>query len=359
MIRKITLFLMLFFPIVAGAFTIGDLSYTITDEEKLTVSVKAATTSISGDVVIPATVEYEGVEYKVTAIRDNAFNVCSSLTTVEISNSVTAIGGYAFYGCSSLTSVEIPNSVTAIGYKAFYGCRSLTSIDIPNSVTTIGASAFYNCIGLNQLIVPESVDTIGENAFYGVKKIFYKGKASGNPWSAYNVVYEFFIDGDFAYSDSTKSCVVGYLGSDSVVVIPNTVSTIREKAFYDCANLTSIEIPNSVSFIGENAFLGVDTISYFGDAEGLPWGAKIIIHDHVYNYCYCACGMRDTTVSHCIFDIYTADDLFEFARLVNEGYQWLDARLMNDIVVNDVDWSVSGIEDSLQYSSLDSFKIWE
>ena len=68
MIRKITLFLMLFFPVVAGAFTIGDLSYTITDEEKLTVSVEAATTSISGDIVIPATVEYDSLEYIVTSI---------------------------------------------------------------------------------------------------------------------------------------------------------------------------------------------------------------------------------------------------------------------------------------------------
>ena len=397
MIRKITLFLMLFFPIVAGAFTIGDLSYIITDEEKLTVSVEAATTSISGDIVIPATVEYDSLEYivtsiasggfrycdsltsitipnsvtmigdrafygcssltsitipnSVTAIGRSVFSGCSGLTTIVIPNSVTAIGDYAFYGCSSLTSIEIPNSVTAIGDYAFYGCSSLTSITIPNSVTAIGYSAFEECTNLTAIEIPNSVSTIGKNAFYGIYKIFYAGKATGTPWGAKKIIRGYVKDGDFVYADSTKSCIVGYLGSDSVVVIPNSVVSIGAEAFNNCKGLKFLSIPDSVSFIGENAFLGVDTISYFGDAEGLPWGAQTMIHDHVYNYCYCACGLRDT-VSNCVFDIYTADDLFEFARLVNEGNQRLDARLMNDIVVNDnIDCTV----DPFMYESCEPF----
>ena len=77
----------------------------------------------SGNVVIPASVTYEDVDY-----------------------SVTSIGLLAFRGCSGLKSVTIPNSVTAIGQSAFWGCTRITSVTIPNSVTTIGNVAFQDCM---------------------------------------------------------------------------------------------------------------------------------------------------------------------------------------------------------------------
>lgn len=45
-----------------------------------------------------------------------------------------------------------------------------------------------------------------------------------------------------------------YRGKDSIVVIPNNVTSIGNSAFSDCRSLLSVTIPNSVTTIGSNAF---------------------------------------------------------------------------------------------------------
>ena len=108
-------------------------------------------TNLTGNIIIPETVTYNGATYSVTSIDDFAFSGCSGLTSVVIPNSVTSIGKDAFYECSGLTSVDIPNSVTSIGKYAFHECSGLTSVVIPNSVTSIGEDAFTNCYALREV----------------------------------------------------------------------------------------------------------------------------------------------------------------------------------------------------------------
>ena len=86
----------------------------------------------TGEVVIPSTVTYEGEEYSVKSIGDDAFFECSSLTTITLPEGVTEIGRGAFANCSSLTSITLPESVTSIGEVAF-DCSSLASITSMNA----------------------------------------------------------------------------------------------------------------------------------------------------------------------------------------------------------------------------------
>ena len=143
-------------------FTIGNLEYTTTSDS--TVSVGKNGTPI-GELVIPTNVEYEGTQYSVTSIGNDAFAYCSGLTSIDIPNSVTSIGDRAFRRCSGLTSITIPNSVTSIGAGAFSGCSGLTSVTIPNSVTSIGSEAFSGCTGLTSVTIGNSVTSIGWAAF--------------------------------------------------------------------------------------------------------------------------------------------------------------------------------------------------
>lgn len=56
---------------------------------------------------------------------------------------------------------------------------------------------------------------------------------------------------DFQIKDGV---LIRYTGKDKDVVIPDSVTSIGENAFYWCKSLTSITIPDSVTSIGDRAF---------------------------------------------------------------------------------------------------------
>lgn len=138
----------------------------------------------------------------VTAIEEEAFLDCSTLTAISIPASVTAIGRNAFSGCTGLRSLTvaagnpiydsrdscnaiiatktqtlivgcaatvIPASVTYIDAEAFAGCTTLTAITIPAAVKGISRSAFDGCTGLQSLtVLRRTPPTVAVDAFRAV-----------------------------------------------------------------------------------------------------------------------------------------------------------------------------------------------
>lgn len=118
-----------------------------------------------GEVVIPETVMYNGINYEVVTIKSEAFKSCEELTSVTIPNSVRSIARRAFWGCHSLKSITFGNKVDYIGDYAFAFCRSLTSITIPSSVNEIDVATFWFCSGLTSITIPNNVRRLEDSAF--------------------------------------------------------------------------------------------------------------------------------------------------------------------------------------------------
>ena len=167
------LFTVLYFGtnISAIPVNINGIAYNISTSEK-TAEVVGPSTYYKGDIVIPSSFDYEGENYTVTSIGENAFSFCSSLTSITIPNSVIIIKRAAFLGCSSLTSITIPNAVTSIKQIAFASCSRLATITIPNSVTDIGEFAFNYCSNLKSIYLRNSKDLVSsgltKNSFTGI-----------------------------------------------------------------------------------------------------------------------------------------------------------------------------------------------
>ena len=81
-----------------------------------------------GNIIIPETVVFNELTYRVTSIGKEAFAFCNPLTSITIPDSVKRIGWKAFLDCESLAEIIIGNSVKGIGRHAFNGCDSLLSI---------------------------------------------------------------------------------------------------------------------------------------------------------------------------------------------------------------------------------------
>lgn len=247
----------------AQDFTEGGLNYTINDD--------GVSVTVSGEygmwyepLVIPESVEHNGVSYAVTAIGDHAFDwnsgcslwgeliipnsvitigesafdYCSTLTGLTIGNSVVEIGNSAFNSCEGLEGdLVIPNSVTTIGSSAFQWCQGFTgSLTLGNSVATIGDWAFWYCGFTGELVIPNSVSTIGAGAFMDCSGF------TGS-WSIPNTVD---VIGQSAFAWCS-----GFTGD---LVIPNSVVAIDDYAFIGCSGFTGLTIGNSVTTIGNEAF---------------------------------------------------------------------------------------------------------
>ncbi len=217
--KKLLLIAAIFCSITLNAqdFTFGDLNYSVNEDGvSVTLTGHVDGTNATGELIIPEVVTYEGNDYAVTRIGEEAFFYYIHLTgDLVIPNSVNYIGKKAFFYCYRITgSLTLSNSLTYIDDEAFSWCHFSGSLNIPNSVTYIGEEAFHGCrYFTGDLIIPESITHISHWAF--------------------------------------ATCT----GFDGTLTIPNTVTYIGQGAFNTCNHLTgSLTIPNSVTYIGDYAF---------------------------------------------------------------------------------------------------------
>lgn len=254
------------FNCAARSFEAGGLNFNVLSEEDKTCSLTGATTLVSGELVIPATVRDEsGVEFKVTTIAENAFGNNHDYTgDLVIPEGVTTIERWAFGYCSGFDGkLKLPSTLTEIGNTAFAGCAGFTGeLILPAKLTKIGYSAFADCTGFtDSLTIPGGVAEIEPNAFSGCTGLSSK----------LLILNGVETIGEEAFSGCT--------GMTDTLALPATLKRIESRAFYKCGFTDSLALPGTLTFIGSYAFY---ECSGFTESLIIPDAVETIGYESFY-----------------------------------------------------------------------------
>ena len=181
-------------------------------------------------------------------------------TTIVIPSSideiaVTSIADFAFMDHNEITEVTIPLSIKTIGLSAFNGCTGIKIVNYGGTKaqwTALLSASESN----NQPLIAATVKcSDGQADFDDVKYLEYTLNSDGNSYT---------ITGIGTFNGSVLNVPSVYKGK--------TITAIGEFAFYECTNLTEVNIGNSIIEVGPYAFAKCSSL------------VKVIISDNVSTF---------------------------------------------------------------------------
>ncbi len=139
---------------------------------------------------------------------------------------------------SQIKNIIIKYGITKICAWAFDGCKNIESVTIPETVTNIGTGAFYNCGNLKSVNITNL-----------------------SKWCEISFLSD--VSNPLCYG--ADLILDGKKVTD--LVIPESVTRLKEFAFKGCQSITSVAIHNKVTHIGGYVFAfcsNLENISYGG-----------------------------------------------------------------------------------------------
>ena len=168
-------------------------------------------------------------------------NVSALVIPEEIDgHKVVKLGNGVFKKHQEIVSAQIPDSITSISASAFRDCSNLENVNLPKNLISIGNRAFFNCVSIRNIYIPKTlveVDTYGWNWWYPFEGCSNLEKVE--------------------FEEGITQIPTGIFGDTGLkeAEIPDTVTSIGERSFADCANLEKVTFSKNLKSIGNRAFV--------------------------------------------------------------------------------------------------------
>ncbi len=237
----------------------------------------------------------------VIELGHDAFETCNDLSSITIGTGLQTIPEYAFADCYSLTSVTIPGNVKKIDSHAFYGCSGIKELHFNEGLQEIGSYAFhfstsaggegddsYNSgavAALDTITLPNSLLTLADEAFSNQGALKTVNFGTGLQTIGLNVFGDtsvttinvpeqnnnFKFENKVLYDKTQTTIYFAVNGITGTYEMPNTVTEVKDFAFYKKGTISDITFSDKLQTIGEGAF------GYTHDAEvAIPASCRTI-----------------------------------------------------------------------------------
>lgn len=216
---------------------------------------------------------------ELTSIPEGMFAGAKSLLEVTFAENsqLTTVGDYAFEGCEMLSEIVLPDTVKEIGDGAFANCLAINKIKLTN-VEIIGSAAFSGTkiskvsatktttlkdgafMGMSSLVQVElgAITKMGESVF--VDKMV-ENNGTYYPYGLTKLSKVTFGDGTTVIgARAFMTALIPEYDDLTEVVLPGTVETIGEYAFYGRSKLTTLNL-SGVKTVNDSAFYNCSSLN--------------------------------------------------------------------------------------------------
>lgn len=237
-----------------------------------------------------------------STIQSLAFENCSKIKSIDISQKTKTIELGAFIGCDGLESMTIPfignvpNSTRSGHFGYIFGAESETqSVSyVPSSLAYVCVSggnyvderAFWGCDNIKELVFLSEKTVFTQSSLAGcnnlerltlpalhsdINGISSLGYIFGDPGKSEQSLYvpaslvKVNVTGGYAVNESA------FYGCWQIkdVIFPVGLDTVEDKTFYYCTGLEAVELPETLKYIANEAFAWCESLKLVELPQGL------------------------------------------------------------------------------------------
>ena len=216
--------------------------------------------------------------YEPLTVDDSAYENCTAIQTVAMSDNVLILNKNVFKGCTSITDLTFGVNTLGADSGSFEGCTSLVNIKFNDVMQALGGGAFKNCTALEKVGgFPATIkdwEPYGSATGWGFGNSMFSGCTALREVEYPPSVTQ-ILDGAFSGCTNLSAVYKNTADRKAGTATDSTIVLVDKSAFSGCITLETVNYPNATR-IADSAFSGCTGLKDFKAEKCEELGASAL-----------------------------------------------------------------------------------